>query len=110
MTLTSTVVNHTIKGLTRMVCRIDDHELKRIPPQGPMILVANHVNFLDAPMIYTHLFPRPLTGFVKAETWDNPLSASFLTTGRPSLFTGVNWILKPFRVPTRHFRITILSP
>ncbi len=35
--------------------------------------MANHVNFLDAPVMYTHLQPRPVTGFVKAETWDNPV-------------------------------------
>ena len=73
MTLTSALVNHSIKGLTRIVCRIDDLELKKIPQQGPLILVVNHVNFFDAPMIYTHLYPRPLTGFVKVETWDNPV-------------------------------------
>ena len=72
MTLTAALVNHSIKGLTHIVCRIDDLELKKIPQQGPLILVLNHVNFLDAPMIYTHLYPRPLTGFVKVETWDNP--------------------------------------
>ncbi len=44
-----------------------------VPAQGPLMLVANHVNFLDAPVMYTHLQPRPLTAFVKAETWDNPV-------------------------------------
>jgi 1-acyl-sn-glycerol-3-phosphate acyltransferase len=34
--------------------------------------VVNHVNFLDAPLMYSHLRPRPVTGFAKVETWDNP--------------------------------------
>jgi 1-acyl-sn-glycerol-3-phosphate acyltransferase len=38
---------------------------------GPLIIVTNHINFLEVPLIYTHLIPRPVTGFVKAESWDN---------------------------------------
>jgi 1-acyl-sn-glycerol-3-phosphate acyltransferase len=73
MSLTNAVVSTTIKGLTHILCRIDAEQLSQVPQQGPLLLVANHVNFLDAPVVYTHLHPRPLTGFVKAETWDNPV-------------------------------------
>jgi 1-acyl-sn-glycerol-3-phosphate acyltransferase len=73
MSLTYMVVNTTIKSLTRILCRVDDSALASVPAHGPLLLVANHVNFLDAPVVYTHLQPRPLTGFVKAETWDNPV-------------------------------------
>jgi len=66
------LVNSTIKQVIRILCQVDDSQLSRIPDQGPLILVANHVNFLDVPLIYTHLFPRPLTGLAKTETWDNP--------------------------------------
>lgn len=30
---------------------------------------------MDVPLLYTHLQPRNLTGFAKAETWDNPIMA-----------------------------------
>ena len=73
MSLANSVVSTTIKGLTHILCRIDASELSQVPAQGPLLLVINHVNFLDAPIIYTHLQPRPLTGFVKAETWENPV-------------------------------------
>jgi 1-acyl-sn-glycerol-3-phosphate acyltransferase len=43
-----------------------------VPARGPLILVCNHINFLEVPLMYTHLQPRPLTGFAKSETWDNP--------------------------------------
>jgi len=66
------VVNTTIKGLLRILCRIDDEQLARVPERGPLILVANHVNFLEVPLIYTYLQPRPVTGFAKVESWDNP--------------------------------------
>ncbi len=72
MTFTYRVVTATIKGLTRLLCRVHDDQLARVPERGPLILVSNHVNFLDAPILYTHLQPRPLAGFAKAETWDHP--------------------------------------
>lgn len=65
-------VTMTIKGLTRILCRVDDSQLARVPQNGPLILVCNHINFLDIPLVFTHLQPRPLTGFAKSETWDNP--------------------------------------
>jgi 1-acyl-sn-glycerol-3-phosphate acyltransferase len=67
------VVNTVIKGLIRLFCRVDDTQLRKFPKKGPLIAVANHINFLEVPLLYTHLQPRPLTGFAKAETWDNPI-------------------------------------
>jgi len=64
------VVNFTIKRLTRLLCRVDDSLLARAPAQGPLIMVVNHINFWEAPILYTHLLPRPMTGFVKSENWD----------------------------------------
>jgi len=72
MTLTGRVVGTTIKRLTRILCRVDDAQLAHVPTQGPLILIANHVNFLEVPLLYTHLQPRPVTGFAKIETWNNP--------------------------------------
>jgi 1-acyl-sn-glycerol-3-phosphate acyltransferase len=80
MSLASSVVNTTIKSLARLLCRVDASALAGVPAHGPLLLVANHINFLDAPVVYTHLLPRPLTGLVKAETWDNPLMAFLFTT------------------------------
>lgn len=71
MSVTYWLVTSTIKGLTQVLCRIDAAELERIPEKGPLIVVANHINFLDAPVVYTQLLPRPVTGFAKAETWDS---------------------------------------
>ncbi len=81
MTLVRSVVCSTIWGLTRVLCRIDDAQLARVPAHGPLILVANHINFLDAPLIYTHLLPRPVTAMAKEETWHNPLLAFLFDLG-----------------------------
>ncbi|RLC64322.1 MAG: 1-acyl-sn-glycerol-3-phosphate acyltransferase, partial [Chloroflexi bacterium] len=67
------VVTSAIKGLTHLLCRVDGAHLVRVPERGPLIIVANHINFLDAPLIYTHLQPRPVTGFAKVENWSNPI-------------------------------------
>ena len=40
---------------------------------GPLIQVSNHINFLEIPVLYTHLQPRRITTLAKAETWDNPV-------------------------------------
>jgi 1-acyl-sn-glycerol-3-phosphate acyltransferase len=72
-TLLFRLVNAVLKRLTRIACRVDDAQLARVPMQGPLIIIANHINFLEVPLIYTHLLPRPVTGFAKAEYWQNPL-------------------------------------
>ncbi len=73
MSLAYTVVTESIKGLTRILCNVDDSELGQVPEHGPLIIACNHVNFMDVPLMYTHLQPRSITGFAKAETWDNPV-------------------------------------
>jgi 1-acyl-sn-glycerol-3-phosphate acyltransferase len=71
MNLAHWTVTITIKNITRVLCRIDEEPLRQVPWHGPLILVCNHINFLEVPLMYTHLQPRPITGFAKAETWDS---------------------------------------
>jgi len=74
VTFTYRIVNAVFKRILRILCRVDDSQWRKIPETGPLLLVVNHVNFIEAPMMITHLIPRPLTGFVKAENWDKPVS------------------------------------
>jgi len=73
MSLIHSAVTLAIRGILQVVCRIDAEQLHRVPPSGPLIVVVNHINSLEVPIIYSQLHPRPLTAFVKAETWDKPL-------------------------------------
>ena len=82
MQLAEQVTNAIIKRLTRILCRVDDAALSHVPAHGPLILVSNHVNFLDVPLFYTHLQPRPITGFSKVETWNNPFLGPLFTLWR----------------------------
>ncbi|MBM3144642.1 MAG: 1-acyl-sn-glycerol-3-phosphate acyltransferase [Chloroflexi bacterium] len=79
LTLTERAVNAAVKGLTNLICRVDAEQLRRIPSRGPLIVVTNHINFLDTPVIYTHSQPRSLTGFAKIETWDSPILGPLFT-------------------------------
>jgi len=80
MALRYRVVSAVIRGLGGVLCRVDDRDLSRVPSTGPLILVSNHVNFLDIPLVFTRLLPRPVTGFVKIETWENPWMAFLFNT------------------------------
>ena len=70
-TLTERVTNVFVRGITTALCRVDYDQLERIPSQGPLIIVTNHINFLEAPVIYTRLPNRPVTAFAKVESWDS---------------------------------------
>jgi 1-acyl-sn-glycerol-3-phosphate acyltransferase len=70
-------VNWVMRRIFQSVCRINQAELYKVPMKGPYILVGNHVNFLEAPILVPHLEPRPVIGIAKRESWDNPL-ISFL--------------------------------
>jgi 1-acyl-sn-glycerol-3-phosphate acyltransferase len=67
----TTLVNGLIRLVVRILCKLDAAELRCVPRRGPLILVSNHINFLEVPILYTLLQPRPLIGLVKAETWDS---------------------------------------
>jgi len=73
MTLAYSLVTTAIKGITHVLCRIDAEALERVPTRGPLIMVVNHVNFLDGPIMYTQLQPRKVIAFAKTEAWENPL-------------------------------------
>lgn len=72
MKWTARLVTAVIGGLVRLPLRVDDAAVRHIPSRGPLLIVVNHVNFLDVPVLYTCLVPRPMAGFAKVETWDNP--------------------------------------
>ncbi len=69
------VVNSILKFLIGNFVKVDEKELGQVPWKGPLILVANHINFLEVPLLYSYLYPRPITGWVKHENWKNPFLA-----------------------------------
>jgi 1-acyl-sn-glycerol-3-phosphate acyltransferase len=75
MTFKKKAVTTIIRILVDILCRIDDNQLDRVPQTGPLLLVSNHINFLEGPVIYTHLQPRQSTGYAAAKSWKNPFFA-----------------------------------
>jgi len=71
VTRLSVVINPPIRVILSTFLDVDSSEVARIPMEGPLIISTNHINSLDAPVGFSHLHPRPVTAFVKAETWDN---------------------------------------
>ncbi len=69
------LVNSIVKLIAHIFLKMDAKELQKVQMKGPLLAVANHVNFLDAPVVIAFLHPRPTTGLVKKESWDNPLHA-----------------------------------
>jgi 1-acyl-sn-glycerol-3-phosphate acyltransferase len=73
MTIAHRLVVAAFKGLTSLMCRIDAAQLARVPDRGPLIIVFNHVNMLEIPVLYTRQQPRPVSGMLRADRWDNRL-------------------------------------
>lgn len=71
MTRLAVFINPPIRAILSTFLEVDASEVARIPMEGPLIISTNHINSLDAPVGFSHLHPRPVTAFVKAETWDN---------------------------------------
>jgi len=71
MTALGRVVDAAICLIVRILCRIDAAEIDRLPARGPFILITNHVNFLEAPVLYCRLQPRDVVALAKSDAWDN---------------------------------------
>lgn len=69
--ITRWLVNSIVRFLVNVILKIDKSELDKVPRMGPLLVVVNHINSLDAPVIISLMYPRPTTGLVKKETWDN---------------------------------------
>ncbi len=54
----------------KLLLRIEKIGMEHIPPRGPVIIMINHIAFLD-PVILTGFFPRYLISMAKAEAIDD---------------------------------------
>lgn len=77
MQATKLVVRRLLNGLARIITgtllKVDADQLSRIPLQGPLLIIVNHVNFLELPTIYPRIPSDLGTGFSKVENWRNPI-------------------------------------
>lgn len=75
MKILNKICNGLIKGLLLIACKIDRTELDKIPKEGPFIITANHINFLEAPVLYLFMRPRRTIAIAKAELWNHSFTA-----------------------------------
>ena len=66
------VTNAIIRGLFRILCKLDIDDLKLLPRDGPAIIVMNHINFLEAPFFATFLASPRLAALSKKENLTSP--------------------------------------
>lgn len=66
------IVNCIILTILKLLCRIDRKDLSLLPKEGPYIIIVNHINFLEVPLLYLMFLPRRIRAFVKEETLSHP--------------------------------------
>jgi 1-acyl-sn-glycerol-3-phosphate acyltransferase len=66
------ISTRSLRLAAALLLRVEARGMERIPRQGPVILAINHVNFIDALLLYT-LLPRKTVGLAKAEIWRLPI-------------------------------------
>lgn len=71
-----------IRFILFVICSVDKKALKDIPRQGPMILIGNHVNFLDVLIALVYSYPRKIFFLVKKETFENRFLRFLFNTRR----------------------------
>jgi 1-acyl-sn-glycerol-3-phosphate acyltransferase len=67
MRLLRWVVAAFLKGLTGLMFQVDSAQLGKVPRNGPLIIVTNHVHIPEIPTLYTRLLPRKVHGMAQAE-------------------------------------------
>jgi 1-acyl-sn-glycerol-3-phosphate acyltransferase len=77
VSLILSALNGVVRVLTRMACRIDESVFDQTPQEGPLIFIANHVNFIEAPIVRSRMQTQHVAAYAKAETWDNPILGYF---------------------------------
>jgi 1-acyl-sn-glycerol-3-phosphate acyltransferase len=62
----------TVRAIVRPLIGLEVHGIEHVPPEGPVIVVCNHLSNADPPLI-SIVFPRPLFFMGKSELFRNPL-------------------------------------
>lgn len=86
-----------LTGLTRVIVftfsRWTVEGVERVPTTGPVVLVSNHLNLLDPPLIAASCQPRHIHPMAKRELFETPL---------------IGWMLWPYGAfPVRRFSADI---
>jgi 1-acyl-sn-glycerol-3-phosphate acyltransferase len=73
-------INTFFHLLTALICDVDSSALEQVPERGPLILVSNHVNVLEIPVLLPRLGQRPISGFFASYRLKSPWMRWLLMT------------------------------
>jgi 1-acyl-sn-glycerol-3-phosphate acyltransferase len=65
----------------RRYYRLEQHHPERVPARGPVVLVGNHVGWIDGPLM-SIVGPRPVHTLTKIEMFTGPLGRFLTATGQ----------------------------
>ncbi|GAB3993486.1 lysophospholipid acyltransferase family protein [Nocardioides marmoraquaticus] len=71
----------TAQRLVRSRWRVEQHHAERVPRTGPLVLAANHVGWLDGPLLAI-CAPRPVHAWTKVEMFAGRLGGFLLAAGQ----------------------------
>lgn len=76
-------VSYALRGVVNTLCKVECSEyIQALSKNEPLIVIMNHTNFLEVPILVAHSYPIKVTGVAKTETWDNPIFAFLFNTYR----------------------------
>jgi 1-acyl-sn-glycerol-3-phosphate acyltransferase len=70
-----------IRTLVNLLVRLRCEGFEHLPPSGPYIVVANHLAFWDAPIIYALVGGPQLSGWAAEKYRHNPIWGTVLRMG-----------------------------
>ena len=73
------ILQPVVRCLIRIYHRARVEGLDRVPAEGPLILVGNHLSLLD-PFYIGAFFPRKIRFMAKKESFRHPVARFFLRT------------------------------
>ncbi len=80
-----TTMLHTLRPGALTLLRgwydVEIHGSERVPAHGPVVMAANHVGWLDGPLLAI-ASPRPVHALTKQEMFDGPLGSFLLAAGQ----------------------------
>jgi 1-acyl-sn-glycerol-3-phosphate acyltransferase len=88
------------RAIIRTWWNLEVHGAERLPRTGPVVIAANHVGWLDGPLLAI-CAPRPVHALTKEEMFDGPLGKFLVATGQIPL--------DRFHVDVEAIRIAIRS-
>ena len=81
MSFRRAIVSYFLKTVISSLAKVECSEFTQaLKNNKPMLVIFNHVNFLEVPILTAFSYPTYVTGLAKTETWDNPFFAFLFST------------------------------